>query len=99
MIKYTVNPKMRPRQGVIKIYEVLGMDFEIVRDVRQIFANDTTIQLLYDNIARWVKRKYPQLIQRRREAMVSMDMLGWAPVTNNDIPNNEIWVEETIPSN
>lgn len=97
MIKYKVNKKMRPRQGVCQIYQNLGMDFNVVKDVRQIYANDVTIAMLENNILRWVNRKYSFLPDRKKKSMVAMDMLGWAPVTNNDIPDGEIWVYETLP--
>lgn len=96
MIKYTLNPKMRPRPSFGAIYEKLGMDFGIVKDIRQIYANPTTTETMRLNVLRWVNRKYRFLSERKKQSMVSMDALGYAPMTNYDIPDNEIWVNETL---
>lgn len=96
MIKYNVNSKMRPRPGYIAIYQKLGIDFEVVKDVRQLRCNPTTADMLRYNVCRWVARKYPFLSSKKKESMVSLDALGYSPMTDYDVPDGEIWVDETL---
>lgn len=86
--------KMRPRADLGQIYLTAGIDFEQlgVKNVQQVFAHEATIEKMERVLRRGVRRKYPFMVDRKVNSSVGFAMLGYAPVTDNSIPVDEIWV-------
>ena len=89
--------KMRPRADLAQIYKSAGMDFaqlQYVTNIQQVFAHEDTIAKIERVLRRGVRRKYPFLADHKINSRVGMAMLGYAPVTDNSVPIDEIWVYE-----
>lgn len=96
MRKFSYNfRKMRPRVDLYWVYRCAGLDFKnepAVKDIRQVHANERTIELMERVLKRGIRRQYPFMRERKVNSEVGFAMLNYAPVTNNEVPDNEIWV-------
>lgn len=92
-IKYDFR-KMRPRSEIGQIYKSAGIDFEAmrVRNIQQIFANEKTIEQIKKILTRGASRKYRWMSERKLASSVAFAMLDLAPVQDNSIPDNELWI-------
>jgi cobyrinic acid a,c-diamide synthase len=86
--------KMRPRLGFEVIYKVLGIDFSGLVKIQQIQANEKTIKDMQNNIRKAVHRssKYNFYSNKHINSLLGFEFLNWSPKTNNDIPDNEVWI-------
>lgn len=87
--------KMRPRSDIGTIYKVAGAnlrDNPNVQNIQQIQANSKTIAQIERILYRGARRTFNYMTEKRIQSMVSMTMLGWAPSTNEDVPDNELWI-------
>lgn len=92
-IKYDFR-KMRPRSEIGQIYKSAGIDFAVmrVRNIQQIFANEKTIEQIKKILTRGASRKYRWMSERKLASSVAFAMLDFAPVQDNSIPDNELWI-------
>lgn len=88
--------KMRPRADLGQVYLTAGIDFEQlnVKNIQQVFAHEATIEKMERVLRRGVRRKYPFMVDKKVNSSVGFAMLGYAPVTDNSVPVDEIWVYE-----
>ena len=98
MRKFKYNfSKMRPRADLSQVYKTAGIDFasmpEVV-NIQQVFAHEDTIKKMERVLRRGARRKYPFMVDRKVNSEVAFAMLAYAPVTDNSIPVDEIWVYE-----
>ena len=87
--------KMRPRSDIGVIYKVAGAnlrDNPDVTNIQQVQANSKTIAQIERILYRGALRTFNYMTEKRIRSMVSMTMLGWAPSTNEDVPDNELWI-------
>ena len=97
MEKFKYNfSKMRPRADLGQIYLTAGIDLKQlgVKNIQQVFAHEETIEKMERVLRRGVRRKYPFMTDRKVNSSVGFAMLGYAPVTDNSVPVDEIWVYE-----
>lgn len=92
-IKYDFR-KMRPRADISQIYKSAGVDFEAmdVKNIQQVFANENTIASIERILTRGASRKYRWMSERKLASSVAFAMLDYAPVRDNSIPDNELWI-------
>lgn len=97
MRKFHCNfAKMRPRASLYQIYLSAGIDFKKlnVSYINQVRCNDYTSDTIGKNLRKGVRRHYKLWRERLVETSVAMEMLNYAPMIDNNIPDNEIWVYE-----
>lgn len=102
MRKYTCHlKKMRPRLGFHRLYTAIGIDFTEVKKIQQIQANETTIKLMQDNIRKATKRdkEYKYLSPTHLSMTLGLEFLNYSPKTNNEVPDNEVWVYDVDDPN
>jgi len=83
------------------IYKWFGIDIStickdgLISDIRQIQANDETIKLMEKLIQKCFDKRFKGWSEKYRKYCVAVHMLEYSPKTDNNIPNNELWVYDT----